>query len=66
MKFKDSKDNEIKPEIKKLKKQETEKQYKPKITLFILNTVLVKSYRQKFKTIGSIEVQCYDIKFEKF
>ena len=33
--------------------------------LFILNTVLVKSLSVSSKTIGGIEVQCYDIKFEK-
>ena len=43
MKFKNFKNNELKPEIKKVKKQETEKKnIKLKIMLFIQNMGLVK------------------------
>ena len=55
-----------KPEIKKIKKQETEKKnINLRIILSILNMVLDKFYLVSSKTIGGIEVQCYDIKFEK-
>ena len=60
------KNNEIKPEIKKIKKQETEKkQYKPKDYIVYPKHGVGQILSVSSKTIGGIEVQCYDIKFEK-
>jgi len=58
--------NEIKPEIKKIKKQETaKKQYKPKDYVVYPKHGVGQILSVSSKTIGGIEVQCYDIKFEK-
>ena len=61
-----SKNNEIKPEIKKIKKQETaKKEYKPKDYVVYPKHGVGQILSISSKTIGGIEVQCYDIKFEK-
>ena len=61
-----SKSNEIKPEIKKIKKQDTEKKdYKPKDYVVYPKHGVGQILSVSSKTIGGIEVQCYDIKFEK-
>jgi len=61
-----SKTNELKPEIKKIKKQETEKkEYKPKDYVVYPKHGVGQILSVSSKTIGGIEVQCYDIKFEK-
>ena len=58
--------NEQKPEIKKIKKQETEKkEYKPKDYVVYPKHGVGQILSASSKTIGGIEVQCYDIKFEK-
>ncbi len=58
--------NEQKPEIKKIKKQETEKkEYKPKDYVVYPKHGVGQILSVSSKTIGGIEVQCYDIKFEK-
>ena len=60
------KTNELKPEIKKIKKQETEKkEYKPKDYVVYPKHGVGQILSVSAKTIGGIEVQCYDIKFEK-
>ena len=60
------KTNELKPEIKKIKKQETEKkEYKPKDYVVYPKHGVGKILSVSSKTIGEIEVQCYEIKFEK-
>ena len=60
------KSNELKPEIKKIKKQETEKkEYKPKDYIVYPKHGVGQILSVSSKTIGGIEVQCYDIKFEK-
>ena len=60
------KSNELKPEIKKIKKQETEKkEYKPKDYVVYPKHGVGQILSVSSKTIGGIEVQCYDIKFEK-
>ena len=60
------KTNEIKPEIKKIKKQETEKkEYKPKDYVVYPKHGVGQILSISSRTIGGIEVQCYDIKFEK-
>jgi len=60
------KNNEVKPEIKKIKKQETEKRiYKPKDYVVYPKHGVGQILSFSSKTIGGIEVQCYDIKFEK-
>ena len=60
------KSNELKPEIKKIKKQETEKKiYKPKDFVVYPKHGVGQILSISSKTIGGIEVQCYDIKFEK-
>ena len=60
------KSNEIKPEIKKIKKQETEKKiYKPKDYVVYPKHGVGQVLSISSKSIGGIEVQCYDIKFEK-
>ena len=61
-----SKQNELKPEIKKIKKQETEKKvFKPKDYVVYPKHGVGQILSISAKTIGGIEVQCYDIKFEK-
>ena len=61
-----AKSNEQKPEIKKIKKQATEKKlYKPKDYIVYPKHGVGQILSINSKTIGSIEVQCYDIKFEK-
>ena len=61
-----SKQNEIKPEIKKIQKQETEKkEYKPKDYVVYPKHGVGQILSVGSKTIGGINVQCYDIKFEK-
>ena len=60
------KNNEIKPEIKKIKKQQTEKrEYKPKDYVVYPKHGVGQILSFSSKIIGGIEVQCYDIKFEK-
>ena len=55
-----------KPEIKKIKKQETEKKlYKVKDYVVYPKHGVGQILSINSKTIGGIEVQCYDIKFEK-
>ncbi len=61
-----SKQNELKPEIKKIKKQETEKKvFKPKDYVVYPKHGVGQILSISAKTIGGIEVQCYEIKFEK-
>ena len=61
-----SKTNEQKPEIKKIKKQETEKkQYKTKDYIVYPKHGVGQILSVSNKPIGGIDVQCYDIKFEK-
>jgi len=61
-----AKSNEQKPEIKKIKKQETEKKiYKLKDYVVYPKHGVGQILSVSSKTIGGIEVQCYDIKFEK-
>ena len=61
-----TKSNEQKPEIKKIKKQATEKKiYKPKDYIVYPKHGVGQILSVSFKTIGDIEVQCYNIKFEK-
>ena len=61
-----TKSNEQKPEIKKIKKQATEKKiYKPKDYIVYPKHGVGQILLVSFKTIGGIEVQCYNIKFEK-
>ena len=61
-----TKTNEQKPEIKKIKKQQTEKKiYKPKDYVVYPKHGIGQIVSISSKTIGGIEVQCYDIKFEK-
>ena len=60
------KTNELKPEIKKIKKQETEKkEYKPKDYVVYPKHGVGQILSVSLKTVGGINVQCYDIKFEK-
>ena len=60
------KSNEQKPEIKKIKKQQTAKRaYKPKDYIVYPKHGVGQIQSINTKTIGEIEVQCYDIKFEK-
>jgi len=57
---------EQKPEIKKIKKQETAKrQYKLKDYVVYPKHGVGQILSVSSKTIGEIEVQCYEIKFEK-
>ena len=57
---------EQKPEIKKIKKQETaKKEYKPKDYIVYPKHGVGQILAVSSKTIGQIEVQCYEIKFEK-
>jgi CarD family transcriptional regulator len=61
-----SKSNEQKPEIIKIKKQQTEKkEYKPKDYIVYPKHGIGQILSVSTKNIGGIEVQCYDIKFEK-
>ena len=61
-----SKTNEVKPEIKKIKKQNTAKrEYKTKDYVVYPKHGVGQILSFSAKTIGGIEVQCYDIKFEK-
>ena len=60
------KSNEIKPEIKKIKKQGTaSREYKPKDYVVYPKHGVGQILSVNSKTIGEIEVQCYNIKFEK-
>ena len=60
------KSNEQKPEIKKIKKQQTaKKEYKPKDYIVYPKHGVGQIQSINTKTIGEIEVQCYDIKFDK-
>ena len=61
-----AKSSEQKPEIKKIKKQATEKRiYKAKDYVVYPKHGVGQILSVNSKTIGDIEVQCYDIKFEK-
>ena len=61
-----SKQNEVKPEIKKIQKQETEKKlFKPKDYVVYPKHGVGQILSISSKIIGGIDVQCYDIKFEK-
>ncbi|MDC0043828.1 transcriptional regulator [Candidatus Pelagibacter sp.] len=61
-----TKSNEVKPEIKKIKKQETaKKEFKPKDYIVYPKHGVGQILSVSSKTIGGIEVQCYDIKFER-
>ena len=61
-----SKSNEQRPEIKKIKKQETEKkEYKIKDYVVYPKHGIGQISSVSLQNIGGIEVQCYDIKFEK-
>ena len=61
-----AKTNEQKPEIKKIKKQETEKkEYKAKDYVVYPKHGVGQILTVSSKTIGGIQVQCYEIKFEK-
>ena len=58
--------NDQKPEIKKIKKQETEKkEYKIKDYVVYPKHGVGQILSVNNKTVGGIDVQCYDIKFEK-
>ena len=60
------KSNEIKPEIKKIKKQGTaSREYKPKDYVVYPKHGVGQILSVNSKTIGEIEVQCYNIKFDK-
>ena len=60
------KQNEQKPDIKKIKKQETEKkEFKAKDYVVYPKHGVGQILSINNKNIGGIEVQCYDIKFEK-
>ena len=61
-----TKSQDQKPEIIKIKKQETEKkQFKPKDYVVYPKHGVGQILSVSAKTIGGINVQCYDIKFEK-
>ena len=61
-----TKSQDKKPEIIKIKKQETEKkQYKSKDYVVYPKHGVGQILSVSSKTIGGIDVQCYDIKFEK-
>ena len=61
-----SKGQDQKPEIVKIKKQETEKQqFNPKDYIVYPKHGVGQILSVSSKTIGGIDVQCYDIKFEK-
>ena len=60
------KSNEVKPEIKKIKKQDTaKKEYKIKDYVVYPKHGVGQILSITSKVIGNIDVQCYDIKFEK-
>ena len=60
------KQNEQKPEIKKIKKQDTEKkEFKPKDYAVYPKHGVGQILSVSTRTIGGIEVQCYNVKFEK-
>tara|TARA_B100000427_G_scaffold238508_1_gene201410 strand:+ start:175 stop:963 length:789 start_codon:yes stop_codon:yes gene_type:complete len=60
------KSSDVKPEIKKIKKQETaKKEFKIKDYIVYPKHGVGQILSISTKTIGEIEVQCYDIKFEK-
>ena len=61
-----TKNQDQKPEIIKIKKQQTEKkQFKPKDYVVYPKHGVGQILSVSAKTIGGIDVQCYDIKFEK-
>ncbi len=61
-----TKSQDQKPEIVKIKKQETEKkQFKPKDYIVYPKHGVGQILSVSSKLIGGIDVQCYDIKFEK-
>ena len=61
-----TKSQDQKPEIVKIKKQETEKkQFKPKDYVVYPKHGVGQILSVSAKTSGGIDVQCYDIKFEK-
>ena len=61
-----TKNNEQKPEIKKIKKQDSaKKEYKPKDYVVYPKHGVGQVLAVSSRTIGEIEVQCYEIKFEK-
>ena len=61
-----TKSQDQKPQIVKIKKQETEKkQFKPKDYVVYPKHGVGQILSVSSKTIGGIDVQCYDIKFEK-
>jgi len=61
-----TKSQDQKPEIVKIKKQETEKkQFKPKEYIVYPKHGVGQILSVSSKTIGGIDIQCYDIKFEK-
>ena len=61
-----TKSQDQKPEIIKIKKQETEKkQFKPKDYVVYPKHGVGQILSVSAKTVGGIDVQCYDIKFEK-
>ena len=61
-----TKSQDQKPEIVKIKKQETEKkQFKPKEYVVYPKHGVGQILSVSAKTVGGIDVQCYDIKFEK-
>ena len=61
-----SKGQDQKPEIVKIKKQETEKkQFKPKDYIVYPKHGVGQILSVSSKIIGGIDVQCYDIRFEK-
>ena len=65
-KFRVLKSTDLKPEIKKIKKQETQKkEYKPNQYVVYPKHGVGKILRIDIVTIGGIEVQCYIVKFEK-
>ena len=61
-----TKNQDQKPEIVKIKKQETEKKlFKPKDYIVYPKHGVGQILSVSSKVIGGIDVQCYDIKFEK-
>ena len=65
-KYRVSKSNEVKPEIKKIKKQDTQKkEYKPNQYVVYPKHGVGKILKIDTVIIGGIEVQCYVVKFEK-
>ena len=65
-KYKVPKSGEVKPEIKKIKKQDTQKkEYKPNQYVVYPKHGVGKILKIDTVIIGGIEVQCYVVKFEK-